>query len=49
MLTQEVSTLKEEAVDFRDRIDDLIEQVNQLEDRIHILTEELDTSVCLFY
>ncbi|VBB27852.1 unnamed protein product [Acanthocheilonema viteae] len=44
MLTQEVSTLKEEVVDFRDRIDDLIEQVNQLEDRVHVLTEELDTS-----
>uniref|UniRef100_A0A158Q847 SAS-6_N domain-containing protein n=1 Tax=Elaeophora elaphi TaxID=1147741 RepID=A0A158Q847_9BILA len=44
MLTQEVSTLKEDVIDFRDRIDDLIEQVNQLEDRVHILTEELDTS-----
>ncbi|VDK88137.1 unnamed protein product [Onchocerca ochengi] len=44
MLTQEVSTLKEEINDFRYRIDDLIEQNNQLEDRIHVLTEELGAS-----
>ncbi|VDP12328.1 unnamed protein product, partial [Onchocerca flexuosa] len=44
MLTQEVSTLKEEINDFRYRIDDLIEQNNQLEDRIHVLTEELSAS-----
>ncbi|VDN05780.1 unnamed protein product [Thelazia callipaeda] len=44
MLTQEVSTLKEEAVDFRDRIDDLMEQLNQLEGRIQFFTEELAAS-----